>query len=326
MSNRAAPAPTEGKVVPTQHTFNTLPTTNLSPTTTLQFAPAPPFNPFSVNTFQDAPAPQHTSNTFSANTFQHTPAPQWPLPNMPASYPIMPTDPVAVQSGQYNSWSLLHHLNTLVASLIREVSSPVYQISAESRSRFTGVIRATHTTEIVEAERGEQRRYANYGNVEPSATLPPTIARLAASRQHGRPLSQMNYQVAGRRQSSIGNLSMPIPASGPPPSPPPPMSDSSRPKKEQLAVMERTQVQSRRCNEYDYNSYDLYDEEQPATKKAETAPREDSYSASQFSQDEGTPMLESCDFEVCLEEQSKVPEPKRNNVVDDLVKLWTLVR
>ena len=308
LSSRAAPAPTEGNVVPTQHTFNTL------PATTFQYAPAPPFNPFSVNTFHSAPAPQHTSNTFSANTFQNTPAPQWPLPNIPASYPIMPMDPVAVQSDQYIAWPLLHHLNTLVASLIREVYSPVYQIPAESRSRLTGVIRATHTTEIVEAQRREPRRYANYGNVEPSVTLPPMMARSPASRQYE--LASVQYNAnSPRRTSGLSNLFMPIPASGPPPSLPPPISDSSVPKQAPWGVRERTQVQSPRREHED-------DEEQPAIKRLKYGMAAVTASFSGFSRVEDLPTETGEIYNY----QPDVPEPEKNDVVDDLVKLWTLVR
>ena len=372
MSSRAAPAPTEGNIVPTQPTFNTL------PTSTFQYAPTPAFNPSYVNTFQKAPAPQHTPDTFSTKTYQHTPAPQRPLPNTPASYPTLPMDPVAVQSDQYIAWPLSHHLNTLVASLIREVSSPVYQIPAESRSRFTGVIRATHTTEIVEAERREQRRYADWGHCRPSAyqhsyscKAPPpaswqyeppspqhSIAMMApppASRQYDPPLEQEYDAISARRTSGPSNLFMPIPASGPRQPAPPPIRRPSVHQQRSPAFQKRAQVQSPRREHED-------DEEQPAIKRLKYDGWEVSASTSDFSGDEDKPSQTYQAFEdqpevpepegndvVDISQDGnmpmqmlmpmhtyqafgdqpwcgEIPEPGRNDVVDDLVKLWTLVQ
>ena len=354
MSSRAAPAAIEGNVVPTQHTSNNL------PATAFQYAPAPPFNPFSANTFQNAPAPQHTSNDFSTNAYQHTPAPQWPLPNTPASYPTMPMDPVAVQSDQYSSWLLLQHLNTLVASLVQEVYSPVYQISAESRSRFTGVIRATHTTEIVEAARREQRGYADWGHCQPSATRHSysCIAPPPASRQYEPPSPQNSNAIPPRRSSVMSNLFMP-PASGPQHPAPPPIRRPSVQIQRSPAFQKRMQVQSRRREHED-------NEEQPAIKRFKiekvSASTSDSFEDEDeprqtyqpfedqpevpeperddvvdFSQDENMPMQMQVPMQMQMPTQTyqafedqpwcnELPEPERNDVVDDLVKLWTLVR
>lgn len=266
---RAAPAPTEEKVVHTQHTFSTL------PTTTLQRAPAPPYNPFSATIPQNAPAPQ------------------WPLPNIPASYPIAPMDPVAVQSDQFNSWPLLSHLKTLVASLIREVYSPVYQIPTESRSRFTGVIRATHETEIVEAERRESSKYSD-GSLGSGLRL------------------DRDDPIAARRSSIGSNLTTATPDFSPLPSCMEPPHIYSSVHRRPANLMQITQVQSRRREHED-------DEEQPATKKAKTVPAEDSYSSAEFPQDNTLTCFDHAIFFIG-------PEPERNDVVDDLVKLWTLVR
>ena len=127
IGSRAAPTHTEGNVGPTQYSFNPL---------------ARAFTPL------------------LRATSENTPAPQWPLPNIPASYPIVSKDPVTVQSDEYSVWAYLRHFDILVANLIREVYSPEYQIPADSRSRFTGAIRANHTIEVVEAERRGSRRSA----------------------------------------------------------------------------------------------------------------------------------------------------------------------
>ena len=121
MGSRAAPGHTERNVEPTQHALNTLPRA----------------------------------------TSENAPAPQWPLPNIPASYPIVSNDPVTVQSNQYSLLGLLRHFDILVDNLIRETYSPEYQIPRESRSRFTSAIRETHTIEVVEAERRESSWSAN---------------------------------------------------------------------------------------------------------------------------------------------------------------------
>ena len=94
---------------------------------------------------------QHTLNPPPRAAFERNLATQWPLPNIPASYPIVPMDPVTVQSDQHSSWPLLRHFDALMKSLIREVYSPQYRIPAESRSRFTGAIRETHTLEVVKS-------------------------------------------------------------------------------------------------------------------------------------------------------------------------------
>ena len=342
IGSRAAPAPTEGTVVPTQHKFNTLPATtfqyaptppfNPSSVNNFQNAPAPPFNPSSANTFQNAPAPQHTSNTFSANTFQNTPAPQWPLPNIPASYPIMPKDPVAVQSDQYNSWPLLHHLNTLVASLIREVYSPEHQIPVESRSRFTGAIRETHTTEIVEAESRERSKYAECAILEPDSVQSPTTPPESGLQLGG------EYPIATRRQSramylSMANQGPSLPSS---PKPHPRLLISALPgafmspnvpymrtvdQKDKHEDVYRNRMQRRKTRR------EFEDEEQSTSKRAKVnrMRRMGSGPSSLFSRDEDVPTQ----TDQALEDQpwcNELPEPERNDVVDDLVKLWTLVR
>ena len=302
--SRAAPAPTEGNVEPAQHASNTF------HATTLQHAPPPPFNTFSANAFQNAPAPKHTSNTFSANTFQNTPAPQWPLPNTPASYPIMPMYPVAVQSDQYSSWLLLQHLNTLVANLVQEVYSPVYQIPAESRSRFTGAIRATHTTEIVEAERREPRRYASYGNVLSNMMMPPMTPQESGLQLGG------DYPTEARRQSRGTNLFTAIQDPSLPSSAKPHQtrhsysyirSPDQKDKQEEVDMM-----QSRKTKRIYQN------QEQPTIKRAKVG-----------SMHCYLPSLLPRDEYQAFEDQpwcGELPEPERNDVVDDLVKLWTLVR
>ncbi|KAK0512757.1 hypothetical protein JMJ35_004774 [Cladonia borealis] len=292
IGSRAAPAPTEGNVAPTQHTFNTL------PATTFQNAPTPQytFDTLPVTAFHNAPAPQHTFNSFSANTFQNTPASQWPLPNIPASYPIMPMDPVTVQREQHSSWQLLCHLDNLVKSLVREVYSPEYQIPAEPRSRFTGAIREIHRLEVVKAERSE-----------PSKSIGSSVSHCylfsPASSQYEPP------SIAASQRPLLSNMFMASEDPNPPsyckgPTSNPPIAPR---RKRRFGEEERTQIQStRRYLEYN----------EMGSKRAKYDAWEDSAPSSAFSWDE----------ETYLGNYAKVPEPERNDVVDDLVKLWTLVR
>ena len=267
IGSRAAPAPTEGNVAPTQHTSNTLPAT----------------------TFHNAPAPQHTFNSFSANTFQNTPASQWPLPNIPASYPIMPMDPVTVQPEKHSSWQLLCHLDNLVKSLVREVYSPEYQIPAEPRLRFNGAIREIHRLEVVIAERRE-----------PSKSIDSPIYHhhySPASSQHEPPIAACKTPLFSNMSQTppVGNM---IAAS----------EDPSRPswRFEQQSKLPISPKRKRRL------------EEERRTQRTQIQ----NLRRTRTSHSLKLPMQRH----QALEDQPIVPEPERNDVVDDLVKLWTLVR
>ena len=180
-------AHTEGYVVSTEHSFNPVSATNFqnapapqrtfNPLSTTAFKSAPAYQhtsmPFSATTSQNAPAPQHTVNPFSATASHNTPAPQWPLPDIPGSYPIMSKDPVTFPSDEYNPWAILHYFDTLVKELVREVYSPEYQIPVESRSRFTGAIRETHWLEVVEAK-SRQAAWEPQSCVVPTGVIGPS--------------------------------------------------------------------------------------------------------------------------------------------------------
>lgn len=177
IGSSAAPAHTEGNVVPTEHTFNPV------SATTFRNAPTPQqmrqilsttaskstpvsqhtFMPFSATTIQNSPAPQYTFNPFSASTLQSNPAPQWPLPDIPGSYPMMSKDPVISPSEGYNSWAIIH-IDALVAKLVQEVYSPEYQIPVQSRWRFTGAIRENHRLEVVEVKRQQAIESSPYSS------------------------------------------------------------------------------------------------------------------------------------------------------------------
>ena len=282
IGSRGAPAPTEGNVAPKQHTFNTL------PATTFQNAPTPQYtlDTLPVTAFHNARAPQHTFNSFSTITFQNAPASQWPLPSIPASYPIMSMDPVTVHPEQHSSWQLLCHLDNLVESLVREVYSPEYQIPAEPRSRLTGAIREMHRLEVDIAERRE-----------PSKSIDSPIYRhhySPASSQHEPPIAASNTPLFSNMSQTplLGNRFAAPEDPSPPsycmaPTPSPPISPE---RKRRLQEEQRTQIQNMR---------------RTRTSHSLKSPMQGRRA---------------------LEDQPIVPEPERNDVVDDLVKLWTLVR
>ena len=121
---------------------------------------------------------QHSLNPLARAASENAPAPQWPLPNIPASYPIAPMNPVTVQSDQYNSRPLWVHFDILVARLVREIYSSEYQIPVGSRSNFTGAIRETHRLEVIEAERRESTWSATSSLLIPEASHKPYGARM----------------------------------------------------------------------------------------------------------------------------------------------------
>ena len=231
MGSRAAPTQTEGNVGPTQHSFNPL-----------------------ARAFHPLPRP----------TSENAPAPQWPLPNIPASYPIVSKNPVTIQSDEYSVWAYLRHFDTLMASLIREIYSPEYQIPRESRSRFTGAIRETHTLEVVEAKRRGSTRSGSVGRLK------------AGSESYARPL---------------------------------------RPSR--LSTLRRSEPQ---CNP-EILSLDILS----SADKADAFVTADSGSANKKQGQKDQSMADKKPrFDLVLSESTRKAD--RNDVVDDLVRLWTLVR
>ena len=280
----AAPTHTEGNVVPTEPTFNPVyattfqnapaPQHTIHPLSTTAFKSAPAsqhtFMPFSATTFQNAPAPQHTFNPFSASTFQNNPAPQWPLSDIPGSYPIMSKDPVTFPSEEHNPWAIIHHFDALVKKLVQEVYSPEYQISVESRSRFTGAIRETHGLEVVEAK---SRQFA----LERGSCVVPTGA--IGPSQHTYQHRPIDSELSIEGQGTSG----------------------ARERIEYSRKRQKTEPET--C----FNA--LSAGPLNSDRKAISLPMSAREKRAKYSKD-----------------LSKAPEPPKVDVVDDLVKLWTLVR
>ena len=325
-----APAP--------QHTLNPL------STTAFKSAPASQNSsmPFSATTFQNTPLPQHTFNP-SATTLRNTPAPQWPLPDIPASYPVVSDDPVTVQSGQYNPWELLQHFDNLLRNLVREVNSPGYQIPVDSRSRFTGAIRETHALEAVELQKRNPSMSGIYAN-----ELPPVTPYISPIPEVRAPLNQSTYMSYLRPQARLdmSNWHTPVSpaASGyqdPSPGPDPPKFNPMEQRVPESFRASRRRAQAKRHSmqkRQSLGSKARIEEEQPATKRTK-------HDIEEISESEAGTEFEQFDSEILppsnLQAPSvtlrmramdychlppPAPEPQKIDVVDDLLKLWTIVR
>ena len=333
--------------------MSTQPSFNPVFATTSQNAPTPQhaFNPLSTTAFKSAPASQHTSTPFSATTFQqnplpqkpqntynplattlrNTPAPQWPLPDTPASYPAVSDDPATVQSGQYNPWELLEHFDKLLRNLVREVYSPGYQIPMDSRSTFAGAIRKTHALEAVELQKRNPIMSGIGANELSLGT--PYISPIPEVRA---PLNQPTYMTYLRPQMS--NLHTPVSpaASGyqdPSPGPDPPRFNQFRaPGRSEVVRRRHGKVNRRRMQNHQIlGSQAGIEEEQPATKRT-------NHDKEEISESEAGIEFQQFDSKICPPSDLQThrihecylprpaPEPQKLDVVDDLLKLWTIVR
>lgn len=313
IGSKAAPAHTEGNGVPTEHTFN----------------------PVSATTFQNTPAPQHTFNSFSANSFRSAPAPQWPLPNIPASYPVISKDPVTVPSDQYNSWELLNHFDALMMNLVREVYLPGYRIPAESRSRFSNTISETHRLEVVaigitpySTVSGTPYGIDRQGMLGQPPQPPQHTYGYGLSQQRYRPmrrLSQQRYDPMRTSLHGTQNISEL------------PRIKRGRPRKSEARKPQRIHNE----DGWETHAADDLSSAEPMGYRAEADKVEDSpkrpprifLSSLDFSEispditpPAPQPVSSTAQFTPYLENPRKAPEPPRLDVVDDLLKLWTLVR
>ncbi len=149
---------------------------------------------------------QHSLNPLPRATVGNPPAPEWPLPNKPALYPRAPKDFMTVQSDQSSSWQLLDHLKTLLASLLHEVDSPKHQIPAESRLRFNGAIRGHYGVElkVLAPKRREPSKSGGFGVLQPNGLKPLGQAYQqygpVSQPYGGRPQGQAPQPYGGRPQ------------------------------------------------------------------------------------------------------------------------------
>ncbi len=199
---------------------------------------------------------------------------------------------MAVQSDGYRVWQLLGHFDALMNNLIREVYSPEYRIPAESRSRFTGAIREAHTLEVVEAQTREPTTR------KPKARRAPMkYGRLSRHARMGVPHARMGVplarmdvpqnSVSPKRQSTEREDGWEAPAIGRSPA---------------------------------YEGGDFPPAYPVASLGTEVAAGDLS------SQITRPPNLIFPVHECYSSSARSVQEADRNDVVDDLVRLWTLVR
>ena len=143
---------------------------------------------------------QHSFDSPPGAIFQNARAPQWPLPSDLASRPMMPKDPQPVQSDQYGVQQLLGHFDALLRSLIRQVYAPEYRITAGSRSRFTSAIRETHTLEVTELRRSEPSKSGDSGMLEQSEPSPHKTHQRHTARAEFVPMLQRPVDSITYRQ------------------------------------------------------------------------------------------------------------------------------
>lgn len=315
-----------------QYTFNPV------SATAFQKTPASPhtFNPLSRSTPQNAPASPYTFTHFSASTFQKASAPQWPLPNVPASYPVVSGDTVTFQSDQHNPWELLAHFDILVRTLVQEVYSPGYQIPAESRSRFTSAIRETHKLEAVEAQRREPSKSGMYAEAHHISPIPHGRQSLSLNQPYMSYLRCKSYETPA---SSRCIYSPETPSYGYP---------YNSPGSEPLRFGQRAAPERRGERRGRRHSKGLSapgptvlrteqgrNEEQPAIKRSKRDTEEVSdisepaycdYYLDDVEEAPEPPRVDVPWLSAPLDNELQAPEPPRVDVVDDLLKLWTIVR
>ena len=224
---------------------------------------------------------QHTLNPPPRAAFERNLATQWPLPNIPASYPIVSKDSVAVQSDEYSVWQLLGHFDALMNSLIREVYSPEYRIPAESRSRFTGAIRETHTLEVVEAQ-----------TREPTARKPIAHGPI----RHKRSSRRASLARIGSPQQSISHK----------------LQRTER--KDSGEALAADRLSPAYQVDHSFPAYPV------ASLSSEVG------AGDQSSKPTGRSWFSVKTMRPSLASVRSIQEADRNDVVDDLVRLWTLVR
>ena len=272
IGSRAAPAHTERNVDPTEHPFNTLPRT----------------------------------------TFKNAPGPQWPLPKIPASCPIVPKDPVAVQSDEYSVWQPLGHFDALMKSLIREVYSPQYRIPAGSRSRFTGAIRETHTIEVVEAKRRRESAWS-VASAEDSQAEPQLLSGTATNTSRVVEAERREPTTSGFVEiSDAGSESHALP------------SRTTRLSKRKIVPERPSRLSKLRKSEPQYNPVLSLDFLSSADKADAFVDAEGGSANKEQGQKDQSMADKKPRFDLVLLESTRKAD--RNDVVDDLVRLWTLVR
>ena len=344
-----------------QHTFDS------GSATTFQDAPAPQhdFNPLSTTAFKSAPASQHTSMSFyatafqqnpppqntynpSATTLRNTPAPQWPLPDVPASYPVVSDDPVTVHSEQYNPWELLEHFDNLLRNLVREVNSPGYQIPVDSRSRFTGAIRETHAIEAVELRKRIPSMNGICAYQQPCLAKPYTspIPEGQMLSKQSLPMSYLRNQApySGNHISDLYTPNSPAASNYQDPFPGPdsprfdPMAAPGAIRASRRGRSHSNAMSLSAKNHQILWSGSRDEEEQPPTKrtKHDTEETSESEAGIEFepSHSETAPLLniqaQRVPQRMCAAGSQysppQSPQLRKPDVVDDLLKLWTTVR